>query len=216
MAGHDPTEHIQEEIHHHAAHGEGGPRWIAWAALLAAIVAALAAVTGALASARLTEATHQRIAANDLWAEFQANSVKEKVLISKLAILEKLGEKRDAEDEADVAKYKKRYAKVAGEKSIETRAKKAEHLAEHALETHETLERAVTFFHISIAIVAVAVLSKLRPFFFTALATGAIGLYFAAHGGLLHLKGPHTAPPHHGATTQAVQQHGQAKPAAGH
>jgi hypothetical protein len=69
------------------------------------------------------------------------------------------------------------------------------------------VDAAGEFFHIAIAIVAVAVLSKLRPFFYTAIAAGLIGVFFLGHGWLLHVRGPHEA--HGGAAAH------QAPPSAG-
>ena len=74
---HNPTEQVQEEIHHRAAHegheeasghnGVGGQasNWITPAALTAALLAAFAAIAGALATTHLTESTHKRIESND-------------------------------------------------------------------------------------------------------------------------------------------------------
>src|SRR5438132_14197599 len=81
--GHDPTEHIQEEIHHHASHGGGG-KWISAAATTAAILAAFAAAAGALATSHLTQPTLIRIKANDEWGYYQAKSIKSSLLDAKI------------------------------------------------------------------------------------------------------------------------------------
>jgi hypothetical protein len=44
------------------------------------------------------------------------------------------------------------------------------------------LERGVTLFHISIAIVAIAVLTKLRPFWYLSVIAGLIGVVFFVQG----------------------------------
>jgi len=71
---HNPTEHVQEELHHHAAHAQeaghshghgGGGKWITAAATTAAILAAFAAAGGALATRHLTQSMLIRIRAND-------------------------------------------------------------------------------------------------------------------------------------------------------
>src|SRR5437763_11109846 len=97
----NPTEHVQEEIGHHATHetahtaGSGGPasRWITAAAMTAAILAAFAAVTGALATTHLTEATHRRIESNDKWSFYQSKSLKNYLLETKAEILVALDHK---------------------------------------------------------------------------------------------------------------------------
>src|SRR6476661_8542119 len=87
---HNPTEHVQEELHHHAAHGHehgqegGGGKWITAAATTAAILAAFAATAGALATRHLTQSTLIRIKANDDWNFYQAKSIKSSVLDAKI------------------------------------------------------------------------------------------------------------------------------------
>src|SRR5580765_6354302 len=89
----NPTEHVQEEIQHHASHhghedhsGEGHHHkdWITAAATTAAIVAALAAGAGALATRHETQSTLIRIKANDNWNYYQAKSIKSSLLDAKI------------------------------------------------------------------------------------------------------------------------------------
>ena len=179
----DPTEHAQEEIHEHAhaAHG-GGPKWIGYAALFAAFFAALAAIGGSLASSKLTESTRDQIASSDQWGFFQAHSIKEKILLHSATPL-------TAKDQSDLDDY-------ASRGKIKDKAEELNARSIHALETHETLERGVTFFHISIAIVAIAVLSRRQSFFYGSLFTGAIGIVFLTWGLGLHFSPPHHAGAH--------------------
>ena len=197
MAEDDPTEHLHEEIHEHAhsEHGKG-PSWIGVAALTAALLAALAAIGGSLASSKLTESTRAQIASNDKWGEYQANSIKEKILLHSATPLTE-------EDKADLAKY-------AGRDEIKKEAVALNADSSHDLETHETLERAVTFFHISIAVVAIAVLTRRKPFFYVSLGTGAIGIYFLVVGLGLHFTGS----PHEGHPTDPPGSHAPAEPGA--
>src|SRR5580765_5509428 len=87
---HNPTEHLQEELHHHAAHGSdhghshSGGKWITAAATTAAILAAFAAAAGALATSHLTQSTLIRIKANDDWNFYQAKSIKTSLLDAKI------------------------------------------------------------------------------------------------------------------------------------
>ena len=194
----DPTEHIQEEIHEHAhGHGDGGtgPRWIGIAALTAALLAALAAIGGSLASTRLTDAMRDQIRANDLWGEYQANAIKEKEMQTRAIILEAQGRTLSKDEAKDLEKYGKR-------NEIREKALEKEEESEHSLKTHETLERGVTFFHISIAIVAVAVLTRRKSFYFVSVGTGTVGVVFLVLGTSLHLSPPAIAESEH-ATTAA-------------
>src|SRR5436189_5881476 len=138
--GHNPTEHVQEEIHHQASH-ERGEKWITAAATTAAILAALAAAGGALATSHLTQSTLIRIKANDDWNYYQAKSIKSSLLDAKIysAQLSKVEPRK-----ADLDK-KSKYAEEIPE--IQTAAKELEKLSKEHLETHETFEGAATLFH---------------------------------------------------------------------
>src|SRR6266481_3393938 len=109
---HNPTEHVQEELHHHAAHehehghGHGG-NWITAAATTAAILAAFAAAAGALATRHLTQSMLIRIRANDDWGYYQAKSIKSSLLDAKIysAQLSKVEpRKSDVDTKSDYAR----------------------------------------------------------------------------------------------------------------
>lgn len=183
---HNPTEHVQEELHHHAAHGSdhgSGGKWITAAATTAAILAAFAAAAGALATSHLTQSTLIRIKANDDWNYYQAKSIKSSLLDAKIysAQLTKVEPRK-----ADLDK-KEEYAKQMPE--IQEKAKELEKLSREHLETHETFEGSATLFHIAIAVVAVSVVARRREFWFISIAGGVVGIFFFAKA-FLH------APPH--------------------
>jgi hypothetical protein len=169
--GHNPTEHVQEEIHHHASHGQGG-KWITAAATTAAILAAFAAAAGALATSHLTQSTLIRIKANDDWNYYQAKSIKSSLLDAKIysAQLSKVEPRK-----ADLDK-KDEYATQMTE--IQASAKELEKLSREHLETHETFEGAATLFHIAIAVVAVSVVARRKEFWYLSMFGGAVGAFF--------------------------------------
>jgi hypothetical protein len=170
---HSPTEHVQEEIHHHASHGDQS-KWIVAAATTAAILAAFAAAAGALATSHLTQSTLIRIKANDDWNYYQAKSIKSSLLDAKIysAQLNKVEPRK-----GDVDK-KNEYAEQMP--AIQASAKKLEELSKHHLESHETFEGSATLFHIAIAIVAIAVVAKRKEFWYVAMAGGIVGIFFFA------------------------------------
>jgi hypothetical protein len=184
---HDPTEHVQEEIQHHAAHderapreqGHSGARWITAAALTAAFLAAFAAVSGALATTHLTESTHKRIESNDKWSYYQSKSLKNYLLDTKDEILAALDHAPPAGD------LKKIEENNIEKKKTKAEAEGLETLSKAHLQAHETFELAATMFHISIAMVAISVVAKRKFFWFVSIAGGAIGLYFFASA-LIH------------------------------
>jgi Domain of unknown function (DUF4337) len=187
---HNPTEHVQEELHHHAAHGDdhghghgGGGKWITAAATTAAILAAFAAAAGALATRHLTQSTLIRIKANDDWSFYQAKSIKSSLLDAKIysAQLSKVEPRK-----ADIEK-KAQYAEEMPE--IQSTARSLEKLSKEHLETHETFEGAATMFHIAIAVVAIAVVARRKEFWMLSMVGGAIGIFFFAKAFL------HSPPP---------------------
>ncbi len=194
---HDPTEHVQEHLQHTAAHGDhdhgggggggGGhgsaSRWITAAALTAAILAAFAAVSGSLATSHLTESTHKRIDENDKWTYYQSKSLKNYLLQAKNDIIEATVPPASisAKVKAKIASDKKKYDENEEIKTkTEEEAKTLEALSQKHLAVHETYELAETMFHISIAIVAIAVVAKRRSFWYVSLVSGVVGVSFFA------------------------------------
>jgi hypothetical protein len=192
---HNPTEHVQEELQHHAIHshddttqlqrkpnadhdhdhdhGQGRHgKWITAAATTAAILAALAAAAGALATMHLTQSMLIRIRANDDWSYYQAKSIKSSLLDAKIysAQLSKVEPRK-----SDVDK-KNEYAKQMPE--IQVSARSLEKLSREHLETHETYEISATMFHIAIAVVAIAVVARRKEFWYLSMAGGVLGLFF--------------------------------------
>ncbi len=178
MSEENPTEQVQEDIHHHA-HGSS-EKWIGWAALSAALFAALAAICGSLASNRQTESTRQLIEANDLWGHYQAKSIKANIVQAKLDVLAALGKPAPQEAADKRAEYDKEMDEIKKD------AKRAHDLSEINLHIHESTERGVTLLHIAIAVVAIAVLTRRKPFWLLSMVFGLIGIAFAIHGLLLH------------------------------
>jgi hypothetical protein len=171
---HNPTEHVQEEIQHHASHDhddhDHGGKWIAASATTAAIIAAFAAGAGALATSHETQSTIIRIKANDDWTYYQSKSIKFSLLDAKIysAQLSKIEPRK-----ADVEK-KAEYLKQMPE--IQANARELEKLSRAHLETHEAYEGAATLFHIAIAIVAIAVVARRKEFWYVSMVVGAVGI----------------------------------------
>lgn len=194
MSDEDPTEHSQEHIHHEAAHGHG-PKWITAAALTAAFLAAFAAVSSSLATRHLTEATLNRIEANDHWSQFQADKIKLSNIISRNVAIEVADPARtqnapvQKQHQSDLAKAAEYNTKAEEEKNpedpvgtdgISKLAGREQELSNLHLTSHETYETSATMFHIAIAVVAIAVVAKRKEFWYVSMVGGVIGLYFFA------------------------------------
>jgi hypothetical protein len=169
----DPTEQVQEDLHHHASHSSGS-KWITAAATTAAIIAAFAATAGALATSHLTQSTLIRIKANDNWNYYQAKSIKSSLLDSRIyyAQLSKIEPRQ-----ADLEK-KAEYARQMTE--IQASTRDLEKLSRAHLETHETYEGSATLFHIAIAIVAISVVAKRKELWYLSIVVGLLGIFFFA------------------------------------
>ena len=179
-----PTEHLHEEMHHHATHGSHGapakPSWTMGVALSSALLAGLAAVCALLAGHHANEAMIEQIQSSDRWAFFQAKGIKAAVLGSKIELLEAEGKPVSQKDRDKIAEYKKEQDQISAE------AKEKEHRSESHLHKHVILARGVTFFQIAIAIGAIAALTSRKPFWFVSLAFGAVGVWFLCQGWLAH------------------------------
>jgi hypothetical protein len=181
------TERLHETIHEQVEH-EGGA-FLKRIALTTALFAAIAAIAALKAGATVnealvlkTEATRLQAEASDQWAYYQAKGVKAAVAeasrTSWLAIAK--------EPPAEYADKQKRYAeeqteiqKKARELEKERDAKSAE--ADHLLHRHHGFANAVALFQVSIALGAVAALTKSHPVWFGSLALGgAAVVLFAA------------------------------------
>ncbi len=180
---HDPTEHVQEHLTHEAAHGGHGegPSWISSAALTAAILAALAAVSGNLATTHLTQSTHKRIDANDKWSYYQSKSIKNYLMQAQNSIVQAAvpAASMSEASKKDIAGNIRKMADNEKDKvTTSEEAHELETLSDEHLEAHEAYELSATMFHISIAIVAIAVVAKRKEFWYMSMVSGVIGLYF--------------------------------------
>jgi len=163
------TENLHETIHEELEH-EGGSflKRIALTTALFAAVAAIAALkAGATVNEALvlkTEATRLQAEASDQWAYYQAKGIKgataEAARTSWLAIAKEppaeYGEKqrRYAEEQKEIEKKARELEKKRDEKSAE---------ADHLLHRHHGFANAVALFQVSIALGAVAALTRSRP-----------------------------------------------------
>jgi uncharacterized protein DUF4337 len=180
------TEKLHETIHEELEH-EGGTflKRIALTTALFAAVAAIAALkAGATVNEALvlkTEATRLQAEASDQWAYYQAKGIKgataEAARTSWLAIAKEPPaeysekQKRYAEEQKEIEKKARELEKKRDEKSAE---------ADHLLHRHHGFANAVALFQVSIALGAVAALTRSRPVWWgSMLLGGAATLLFA-------------------------------------
>jgi hypothetical protein len=171
-----PTEHLHEEMEHHASHGKAP--WMMGVALSSALLAGFAAVCSLLAGHHANEAMVDQIQSSDRWAYYQAKGIKAAVLGSKMELLESEGKPASARDAQKMAEYKKDQDDIAAEANERQRS------AEAHLRRHVIFARAVTLFQIAIAIGAISALTNRRAFWFVSLAFGLGGIAFLVQGWL--------------------------------
>ena len=163
-----PTEHLHEEIHHHAEHAR--EKWVLGVALSSALLAGFAAVASMKAGHHANEAMMSQIESSDQWSYYQSKSIKETSLTSKAEVLEALGKPIPGSDQEKIAQYQR------DKEQIEKKAEELEKEAQIHLRTHEVLASSVTMFQIAIAVGAISVLIRSRAFWLASLAVGLVGI----------------------------------------
>jgi len=176
------TERLHEAIHEELAH-EGGS-FLKVIALTTAVLAALAAIAslrgGATVNEALilkTEAARLQAEASDQWAYYQAKGIKAAVEEASQTSWRAIGK----EPPPEYGQARRRYAeeqeeiqKKAREKERERDARSAE--ADRLLVRHHGFANAVAVFQVSIALGAVAALTRSRSVWWGSLLLGAAGL----------------------------------------
>ncbi len=151
-------------------------KWMSRVAVTTAILATCASLATMFATNHLNQAMISTIEEADQWAFYQAKGVKLAVLESKLELLPALGKTVTDEDSAKVKKYKDEQAEIKGT------AEKRQHEAADHRKRQKTLSNASTAFQVSIALCAVALLTKKNAFWIMSMALGAVGAVFFAMG----------------------------------
>jgi hypothetical protein len=169
-----PVEQAQEHMAHEAAHTRAS--WVMQVALSSAIFAVFAAIAALLAGHASNEAVVAEIRASQQWNLFQMKGIKADIADTKRETLAALGHpipEEDHERKEKLAKDKEKAADQAREQEAER---------DHFFAVHNILSPAVTFFQVTIAIGAVAVLTKRRRFWLVSLVSGVVGLGFLGSG----------------------------------
>jgi hypothetical protein len=176
------TEKLRDAIHEELEK-EGG-RLLRTIALTTALLAAFAAVSalraGATANEALvlkTEATRLQAEASDQWTFYQAKGIKAAVQEASAASWLALGREPPVRYVEEQRRYKEEQAEIrakAEEKEHERDEKSKE--ADHLLHRHHGFANAVALFQVSIALGAVAALTRNRLVWLGSLLAGAVGI----------------------------------------
>ena len=163
------TEKLHEAIHEEFER-EGGGGFLRKIALTTAILAALASVASLRAGATVnealvlkTEATRLQAEASDQWAYYQAKGVKAAIQEASRNVWLAVGKEPPPDYETRIHRYEEEQKEIqakAREKEGEKAAKDRE--ADELLRRHHAFAAAVALFQVSIALGAVAALTRNR------------------------------------------------------
>ena len=184
MSAHENLEHAE-----HAAHG-GNKR----IALLISVLALFLAFSETLGKSAQTTAITLNVTSNDLWAFFQAKTIRMTVLSTAGEQLQVAADtSTDAAAKATMLKtidgWKKNAARYndepetnEGRKQLAARAKEAEHQRDEALARYHNYEFASAAFQIGIVLASATIITGMMVLAWLSGALGVAGLAFTAFG----------------------------------
>jgi len=176
------TDKLHEAIHEEMEKEEGS--FLRHIALTTAVLAAFAAIAALKAGSTVnealvlkTEATRLQAQASDQWAYYQAKGVKAAIQKAAQSPWEAAGKEPPTRFKADADHYAEEQADIKREaeaKEKERDEKSAE--ADHLLHLHHKFANTVALFQVSIALGALAALTRNRSIWFGSMALGLAGI----------------------------------------
>jgi hypothetical protein len=195
--GHHHEEPAEPEIpghgHGHGHHaGHGGDTRIA---LLVTIIAALLAVTEIMGKGAQTEALVANVKINDLWAFYQAKSIRQTVVATAADAFEdlKAGQppeivaKMDARIELlrnRAEHYESDSKSNDGKKELEEQAKDQEGELAHHLAKYHTLEFASAAYELGIVLISISMMTKAKILVVLGTGLGVVGVILMLTGAI--------------------------------
>jgi hypothetical protein len=180
------TEKLHEAIKEELEHEGGG--FLKRIALTTALLAAIAAVAALLAGSTVNEAlvlktdsTSLQARASDQWAFYQAKGIKAAVAEAKVEAWLAASKQPPAELAETVKRYaeEQKEIKAKAEELEKERDERSEE-AEHLLHRHHGFANAVALFQVSIALGAVAALTRNRLVWWGSMLVGLAGILLMA------------------------------------
>jgi hypothetical protein len=184
---------VHEQLEHaeHVEHAAHSNKKIA---LVIAILALFLAFSETLGKGAQTAALSENIAASDLWAFFQAKTIRQTVMRTaaeteaiKLASTTDAALKTAMEKQIDtwkktIDRYESDPASKEGRKELTARAQETEHQRDRDLAKYENYEMASAAFQIGIVLASASVITGMLALVYGAAGLGAIGLIFTGFG----------------------------------
>jgi hypothetical protein len=183
---HGPHDHAVEHAAHGGGHGEGD-NFVARIAVTTAILSTLGAVGGYEAghtqNAALlykNEAAIQKTAASNQWNYYQAKSNKQN--LAELSVTLTKGEDRERFKQ-DIDRYKKEKQDIKTDaEKLEAGAKAADKMSEKEMHVHGRWALSTTLLQISIALSAIALLTRKTWLLYGVFGAAGIGVAFGVMG----------------------------------
>jgi hypothetical protein len=157
---------------------EGGPPWLRYVGLSAAIFAVVAAVSALRAGDLINEALIHQMKASDTWAEFQASRQKQHIYsVATDSLIDRGSSSPRIRDyRAEIAK------ESAKQQTLAAQAGDLENESTAEVRSHHSFEYAVALLQVGIALGAVAALARSMPAWYVSVAAGIVGIFFFARG----------------------------------
>jgi Domain of unknown function (DUF4337) len=179
-----------EEATENAMEPANRSRWVVYLSFTTALVAVFAAIaaleSGSYADEALlqkNEAVLAQTKASDQWAYYQAKSVKSTIYTSQAAAFKSSNPDLAAKAQQEAERYATEEAEISkAAKDLETEAREETQSSTHSLEHHHRFAYAVTMFQVSIALAAVAALSRQKPIWLVGLAISMLGIVYFLDG----------------------------------
>jgi Domain of unknown function (DUF4337) len=172
------TQELKDQLDEARERVEGEERgatpWTTWLSLSTAVIAVLAAIASLEAGAK----------ADDAWAHYQAAGIKAVVYATQAEGATRPELAAKWQGEADRERAAQEALKEEAE-SEQTHVEEMDERAVHKLHVHHQFARSVTVFQVSIALAAIAALTRRKPMWWVSLAAGAVGAGFFVFGILL-------------------------------
>ena len=176
-----------------AAHGHGGDQFSKRVALLIAVLAALLAVTELGERNASKRFIAEDVRSNDLWAFFQAKTIRQTVVRTAGELLEAeapllpsdaraAADKRLAQWRDAAARYESEPSTGEGRHELLERAQAAEAARDHAHAADELFEKAAAALQLAIVLASAAVITRVVGLAYLAGGLGVIGLAICAVG----------------------------------
>lgn len=183
-------EKLEEATEHAVEAAEHRSRWLVYLSFTTALIAVLAAVAALESGTYSNEALIQKneallaqAKASDQWAYYQAKGIKGSVYATQAAAARATNPELADKSQKEADRYAAEQEEISkSAREFEGEEKKDSELSDKSLEHHHRFAYAVTMFQISIALAAVAALSRQKAVWLVGLMISMLGLLYFVDG----------------------------------